>query len=180
MAHCARLLPAALLLLAPAPLRADPPSLSTGAVEAPDCQLCNDPFGERAAVPLRIEVRSGLTFGRMALLSDADGRAEITPQNGGTKQEEGLMDLGGMAFQGEVIITGEPHRPIRVDMPADVRLRAPGGAEARLTDFTTDLPPVPRLDDNGVLKFGFGATLTTKDARGGDFRGRIPISVSYF
>lgn len=149
-------------------------------VDAPECRLCADAFGEKAETPLRIEIRSGLTFGRMALVSEADGRAAIKPENGGMRQEEGLVDLGGMVFTGEVIITGEPHKPVRVDLPSEVRLRAPGGAEARLTEFTTDLPPVPRLGADGVLKFQFGATMTTTRGRGGDFRGRIPISVSYF
>ena len=36
------------------------------------------------------------------------------------------------------------------------------------------------LDANGVLEFAFGARMTSQGARGGDFRGRIRISVDYF
>jgi len=48
-----------------------------------------------------------------------------------------------------------------------------------LTDFTSNLPPHPRLDANGELEFTFGARLVVKSGRGGNYRGRIPISVDY-
>ena len=91
-----------------------------------------------------------------------------------------MIDLGGASFQGRARVTGEPLRPVRIELPATVLLRSSDGAEARLSDFVTDLPPVAILDANGVLEFAFGARLTSQGARGGDFRGRIRIRVDYF
>jgi hypothetical protein len=91
-----------------------------------------------------------------------------------------MIDLGGSTFQGKVTVTGQPLKPIRIELPQTVVLRSPSGAEAELTDFRTDLPAVAMLDANGSLEFRFGATITTKDAQGGDFRGRIPIRVDYY
>ena len=51
---------------------------------------------------------------------------------------------------------------------------------AFITRRNTILPPVARLDANGVLEFAFGARLTSQGGRGGDFRGRIRIHVDYF
>jgi hypothetical protein len=36
------------------------------------------------------------------------------------------------------------------------------------------------LDEQGQLQFNFGATITSKNGQGGDFRGRIPIRVEYY
>jgi hypothetical protein len=91
-----------------------------------------------------------------------------------------MIDLGGMTYQGRARVTGEPLRPVRIELPASVLLRSSDGGEAHLSDFVTDLPAVATLDANGVLEFAFGARLTSQGARGGDFRGRIRITVDYF
>ncbi len=65
-------------------------------------------------------------------------------------------------------------------MPANVVLRSPDGAEARLSDFVTDLPAAPMLDANGELEFHFGARISSRGASTGDFRGRIHVIVDYF
>ena len=77
-------------------------------------------------------------------------------------------------------MTGEPLRPVRIELPGRVQLRSPDGAEAELSGFVTDLPPVAMLDENGLLEFSFGARLSSQGARGGNFRGRIAIRVDYF
>jgi len=151
----------------------------------PACETCaSDPavpeLFERQERPLSIEVESGLQFGRMALRGYADGVAHIDPQTGKSRVDANMIDLGGASFQGRARVTGEPLRPVRIELPATVRLVSSDGAEARLSDFVTDLPPVAMLDANGVLEFAFGARLTSRDARGGDFRGRIRIRVDYF
>ena len=91
-----------------------------------------------------------------------------------------MIDLGGLAFQGKATITGQPLKPVRIELPQSVMLHSPSGAEAELSEFRTDLPPVAMLDANGTLQFAFGATITSKGAQGGDFRGRIPIRVEYY
>ena len=91
-----------------------------------------------------------------------------------------MIDLGGLSFQGRARLTGEPLRPVRIELPPRVLLRSTDGAEAELTDFVTDLPPVAMLDENGTLSFAFGARIATRGARGGQFRGRIPIRVEYY
>lgn len=77
-------------------------------------------------------------------------------------------------------MTGEPLRAIRIELPSRVTLRSPEGAEAQLTGFVTDLPSVAMLDENGMLTINFGARISSRDGRGGDFRGRIAIRVDYF
>ena len=150
------------------------------AAEDPACEFC---IGENAgaeARPLRIEIESGLQFSRLALVGPEDGAARIDPRTGEKHVGANMIDLGGMSFHGEATVTGEPHRPVRIELPPRVVLRSPDGAEATLTEFVTDLPPIAMLDENGTLRFSFGARLMTRDARGGEFRGRIPIRVDYF
>lgn len=148
------------------------------------CELCFENFdrGFRAgeAPALKIEIESGIGFSRMALKGRTDGEAEIDPQTGTKRVDGNMVDLGGVAFEGRARVTGEPLRPVRIEMPPTVKLRAPNGAEAELRQFTTNLPAMPMLDENGVLQFAFGARIASRGAQGGNFRGRIPIRVEYF
>ncbi len=134
----------------------------------------------RAERPLEIVIESGLQFSRLALAGRADGAAEIDPQTGEKRVDAGMIDLGGLSYQGRARITGTPLRPVRIELPQRVQLRSPDGAEAELTGFVTDLPPVAMLDENGTLEFAFGARLSSRGARSGNFRGRIAIRVDYF
>ena len=161
---------AAIALVSAAPAAADEPVREPGALEAL----------ERPERPLAIEIDSGLQFGRMALRGQAAGGAQIDPQTGENRVDGGMIDLGGISYQGRARVTGEPLRPVLIELPTTVLLRGPDGGEARLSDFVTDLPAVAMLDANGVLEFAFGARLTSHGARGGDFRGRIRIRVDYF
>jgi hypothetical protein len=160
---------AAIALLSAAPATADEEA----------CELCAlaRPGGER---PLVIEIESGLQFSRLALSGRVDGGAEIDARTGEKRVDSGMIDLGGLSYQGRARVTGEPLRPVRIELPSHVRLRSPDGAEAELSGFVTDLPPVAMLDENGVLEFGFGARLSSQGARGGNFRGRIAIRVDYY
>jgi hypothetical protein len=144
---------------------------------------CADPFaptaphGERA---LSITIESALQVGRVGLTGKEDGTAVIDPQTGTKRVGANMVDLGGLTFQGKATVTGQPLKPVRIVLPQSVLLRSPSGAEAELSDFRTDLPGVAMLDANGVLQFSFGATLSSKGAQGGEFRGRIPIRVEYY
>lgn len=144
------------------------------------CARCLELAGDaRGEQPLRIEIESGLQFSRLALAGQEDGAAEIDPRTG-AKRVVNMIDLGGMSYQARATVRGQPLRAVRIELPARVLLRSPGGAEAVLTDFVTDLPPAAMLDANGLLTFNFGARISSRAASGGDFRGRIEIHVDYF
>lgn len=153
------------------------------AAPAPNDGCCADPLltpapnGER---PLSITIESGLTVGRLGLKGHADGDATIDPQTGAKELGANMIDLGGLSFQGKATITGQPLHPVRIELPHTVVLHSPSGAEAELRDFRTDLPPVAMIGADGRLQFNFGATISTKNAQGGNFRGRIPIRVEYY
>jgi hypothetical protein len=165
-----RALSAALLALAAsAPLMA---------ADEPLCALCS--AARSAERPLSITIESGLQFSRLALTGQADSGAAIDPATGEKMVDPGMIDLGGLSFQGRARISGEPLRPVRIQLPSRVSLRSPDGSTAELTDFVTDLPAVTLLDQDGELQFAFGARLNSQGARGGNFRGRIPIRVDYY
>ena len=170
MTRLGPVLAAAIALLSAAPASADEEA----------CDFCLTPDRASTERPLAIEIHSGLQLGRLALRGQADGAAEIDPQTGRKRVDANMIDLGGLSFQGHAVVTGEPLRPVRIDLPHRVSLRSPDGAEAELTDFVTDLPAVAMLDENGLLEFSFGARLSSQGARGGNFRGRINIRVDYF
>lgn len=170
MTRAGPLVAAAIALLVAAPAAAGDPVRDAG---VPDVFA-------RPERPLSIEIQSGIEFGRMALRNSGTGAAQIDPQTGQTRVDSNMIDLGGATYQGRARVTGEPLRPVRIELPATVVLRSADGGEARLSDFVTDLPSVAMLDANGVLEFAFGARLTSAGARGGELRGRIRITVDYF
>ena len=154
--------------------------LCTPAQAQDNCRLC---YGDAAAVagerPLTIEIWTDLNFSKLAVTGRMGGSAEL-PATGGEKRTTGdLVDLGGISVTGHGKITGVPLRPVRIELPDQVEMTTPDGGQARLTQFTTDLPAHPALDANGELEFSFGARLILSGGRGGNYRGRIPISVDY-
>lgn len=162
------LLPLALLLV----------SLPAEAQEG--CRLCySDPAAKPGERALQLEIHADLSFSKLALTGRGGGSATIDPRGGGKRTGGAMMDLGGMAVSGRGRITGEPGREVRVELPDRVMMNAPDGGGAELTQFTTDLPPHPVLGADGALEFSFGARLAVKGSGGGNYRGRIPISVDY-
>jgi len=163
-----------LALAATAVLLAATPALGQGA-----CRLCySDPGGAPGERPLALEIWTDLNFSKLALTGTQGGAAAVDAS--GAKSTQGQMiDLGGMAVTGRGRISGMPLREVRIDLPGAVPMSTPDGSHAELVDFTTDLPPHPRLDASGVLEFSFGARLLVHGGQGGNFRGRIPISVDY-
>jgi Domain of unknown function (DUF4402) len=168
MGNCARFALIGLLTLTAAPL---------GAQDA--CRLCYSSGGEAGERPLAIEIHADLAFSRLALNGSGSGSAEIDPATGAKRTTGALIDLGGLAVQGRGRITGEPGRQVRVDLPGQVTMASPDGETAELVDFKTDLPDFPRLDASGALEFTFGARLEVRGRQGGNYRGRIPITVDY-
>lgn len=149
-----------------------------------ECLLCAPQAGTaagvgsaRAEVPLRIEISAGLEFSRAAA-GTGGGDIEIDPD--GTRRVRGdLVDLGGFTMAGEVLITGEPGRAVRVDLPREIELTAGNGERVRVVDIATTLTAAPQLDAAGRLRFRFGGRLLVRGATDGNFRGRIPITADY-
>ena len=154
-------------------------ALATPASAQEACRLCYSSGGESGEHPLTIEIHADLSFSRLALSGSGGGSAEIDPATGAKRTTGAVIDLGGMAVQGRGRITGEPGRAIRVDLPGQVTMSTPEGDNAELVDFRTDLPDFPRLDASGALEFTFGARLEMRGRQGGNYRGRIPITVDY-
>ncbi len=144
------------------------------------CRLCFSSDGlAEGERPLTIEIQTNLVFSRLALSGNEGGSAAIDPQSGSKRTDGGMIDLGGLSVQGRGRISGAPRRPVRIDMPRQVTMSAADGSSAELTDLVTDLPANPMLDGDGTLEFTFGGKMSVKGRQGGNFRGRIPISVDY-
>lgn len=160
---------AAVLLLAPVPLAGQDA-----------CRLCYaDPAAKPGERPLTIEIWADLSFAKLAMTGPGGGSAALDAQSGSKSTQGEMMDLGGSPVSGRGRITGVPMREVRIDLPASVPMTTPDGAKAELVEFRSSLPPHPRLDANGELEFTFGAKLVVRSGRGGNYRGRIPISVDY-
>jgi hypothetical protein len=153
------------------------PAPASGSDSIADPFATVGPNGER---PLSITIDSGISVGRLGLQGRKDGNALIDPQTGAKQVGANMVDLGGLTYQGKATVTGQPLKPVRIELPPSVTLYSSNGAEAELSNFRTDLAGVAMLDARGQLQFNFGATITSMDGQGGDFRGRIPIRVEYY
>lgn len=144
------------------------------------CRLCySEPGAKLGERPLTIEIWADLSFAKLAMTGHGGGSAEVDAQTGRKSTQGEMISLGGTPVTGHGRITGEPLRRVRIDLPGTVPMSTSAGSSAELTDFTISLPPNPQLDANGELEFSFGARLVVKGGRGGNYRGRIPISVDY-
>ena len=130
---------------------------------------------------LVLTIDSDIDFGRLILVGNGVGSVLIDLQTGQKVTFGGLDDLGGIAVQGRATITGKPLKGVRVDMPMVVTMSDPGGGQAELRDFETDLPAFAVLDATGTLTFRFTGRLYTDTGigLGGTLRGRVPIRVTY-
>jgi hypothetical protein len=129
--------------------------------------------------PLDIEIRSSLNFSRATATGANGGQIAIDPDSGARSVSGDIIDLGGSAFAGSAIVTGEPGRAVRIEMPQSIRLASITGGSVQIVNLRTNLPPAPRLDLTGRLEFAFGGDLLIKGAMAGNFRGRIPITAEY-
>lgn len=147
------------------------------------CRLCSAPTGtavtqERQETQLSIEITTNLDFSKAALSGKGGGQISVDPE-GGTRRVQGLIDLGGYPMVGSATVRGEPGRLVRIDMPGDVRMTSSTGGVISISDLKTDLPPAPRLDSSGQLRFHFGGRLDVNGNMAGTFRGRFPITANY-
>ena len=130
---------------------------------------------------LSMLIESDIDFGRIVVQQRGDGRVILDLATGQTTLIGDLEDLGGMPITGRATVTGAPFQDLRVRLPGTVSMRDATGGQAQMTDFKTDLPPLPRLDANGQLTFNFSGTLVlnAETQASGRLRGRVPISVEY-
>ena len=147
------------------------------------CRLCSAPTDaavseERRETPLSIDITTNLDFSKAAQAGSGGGRISVNPNDAG-RRVEGLIDLGGYPIAGSAIIRGEPGRSVRVEMPAQVRMTSSTGGVVNISELKTDLPPAPRLDAAGQLRFQFGGQLEVNGNMAGTFRGRFPITANY-
>lgn len=151
---------------------------------AAQCQLCapdttaGAAAARQAATPLRVDVETRLDMGRIAV-GAMGGEVEIDPASGARRLRGDVVDLGGFALTGTVIVRGEPGAEVRVILPASVDLESGHGRTARVTGLVTDLSAAPRLGPDGRLVFRFGGRLQIAGLDDGDYRGRIPVTVEY-
>lgn len=139
-------------------------------------------FGSDAAQkarPLNIEIRSSLDFSRATTTGPEGGQIVIDPNSGARLLSGEVVDLGGSPFAGSAIVTGEPGRAIRIEMPPSIRLTSAAGGTMQIVNLRTNLSSAPRLDMAGRLEFAFGGDLLLKGDVSGQFRGRIPITAEY-
>ncbi len=146
-----------------------------------DCMLCGTDGQQseaKAEIPLRIEVTAKLSFSRIALTGRSGAQILVDPQ--GTRQMNGdAIALGGYPVAGSVILTGEPGRSVRIDMPRNIAMLSSTGGRISIEDMRTTLGPSPRLDNSGRLDFSFGGRIAVRGNTAGRFRGRIPITANY-
>ncbi len=154
-------------------------ALAAPAAASGDCRLCYSDSARPGERPLALEIFADLNFAKLAMTGREGGSAEVDAASGSKRTGGGLVSLGGMAITGRGRVTGEPLREVRIDLPQSVPMSAPDGGAAQLVDFTSDLPNRPVLDANGELSFSFGARLVIRGTGGGNYRGRIPITVDY-
>jgi hypothetical protein len=134
---------------------------------------------EATRVPLRVEIRTQLDFSRAATAGSGGGQISIDPQNGTRSVDGDVVDLGGSALAGSAVVTGQPGRHVRIDMPLSIRMTGTSGGTIEITNLRTNLGPEPRLDHFGRLEFSFGGDLRISGSVAGTFRGRIPITAEY-
>ena len=147
----------------------------------PPCRLCgpgNDQAEDKPAKPVTLDVETSLDFDRLILANRGIGRAELGPD--GVRIVSGsVTSMGARAMIGEVVIRGEPGRALRVMLPDSIELYGLEGGSIQLESIRSDLPPLPRLDSNGTLRFRFGGAVRIIDDADGEFRGSIQLDVDY-
>lgn len=151
------------------------------------CLLCSDSTGVSGTslvggllpeLPLRVDIVADLDFARI-VAGNGGGSVTLDPRNGSGQSLGDVSPLGGYGFSGRVIVTGTPLRNVRITLPDSVTLTSTTGRTARVTSIQTGQSPVMRLSLLGRLEFAFGGRLELEGGADGDYRGRIPVTVSY-
>lgn len=149
-------------------------------VSAP-CRLCSPDDGkneDKPKTPVSLDVETSLDFDRLILASRGIGSAELGP-DGARIVSGSVASMGARAMVGEVVVRGEPGRPLRVMLPDSIELFGLAGGTIQLESIRSDLPSMPKLDSNGTLRFRFGGSVRIVGDADGEFRGSIPLDVEY-
>ncbi|MBC2776261.1 DUF4402 domain-containing protein [Parasphingopyxis marina] len=158
------------------------PAAPASQAAAQGCRLCQEaaPIVDQARPrrPISIDITTAIDFDRMALIDSNGGAAEIDPVTGARRLDR-LASVGGMYMRGEVLIRGDQGRAVRIDMPDEIVMHAPGGRRLELVDMRTDLPGQPRIGNNGELRFSFGGRILVDGDDIGRFHGRMRIHAEY-
>ncbi|HEX6217950.1 MAG TPA: DUF4402 domain-containing protein [Sphingomicrobium sp.] len=149
-------------------------------VSAP-CRLCEPGSAikeEKPAKPVSLDVEASLDFGRLILAHDGGGSADLGP-DGSRSVSGSVSSMGAHAIVGEVVVRGEAGRAVRVTLPASIELYGMRGGSIRLESIRSDLPSLPRLNGDGLLRFRFGGSVKVIGDVGGEYRGSVPVDVEY-
>ena len=148
-----------------------------------ECQLCT--VAEAKAVPenknrpLHIDIETSLDFALAAHTDVGAGTIDLDARTGERRVGNGLVGVGGPAFRGTALVTGEPFARIRIAVPSSIRLNSTMGAKAEVTAIVTSLSADPMLGADGRLEFSFGGRFSVTDGAAGEFHGRVQITADY-
>ncbi len=147
------------------------------------CRLCDKPTttenpASAGAKDVALEVETSIDFGRLVVAAPREGSATLRP-DGSTTASGSVAGLGVRAMVGSAVISGQPGKPVRVQLPARIVLTSIRGAEIVFEDVSSDLPSLPRLDSAGRLAFRFGGRLRVNGDAEGQYHGELPILVEY-
>ncbi|MBB3764812.1 DUF4402 domain-containing protein [Sphingomicrobium lutaoense] len=150
---------------------------------AAQCRLCEERsvhVDQRKAGEERIglQVETILDFDSIVLTGEGFGSATLGAN--GTRMAEGnVAILSSRAMVGQVVIRGEADRLVTVRLPERIELFSTDGDRLILDSIDHDLPRIPRLDAEGMLRFQFGGRLLVEGDAEGDYRGEVPIIAEY-
>lgn len=146
------------------------------------CQLCAPGVAQAddaPKTPLTLQIDTSLQFDRLIMATQGYGSAEVQP-DGSARTSGSIASMGARTMVGEVTVTGEPNRFVRVSIPSTIILMGFSGGVVRVESIKSDLGAMPRLDGSGRLIFRFGGVVRVDGELDGEFRGDMPIDVDYF
>ncbi|MEQ1687459.1 MAG: DUF4402 domain-containing protein [Sphingopyxis sp.] len=141
----------------------------------PDALDSPDDRNER---PLRVEITADLDFSRL-VVGNTGGNVRIDPVTGHKLVTGDVHSVSAMGFSGRIHIEGTPGRMVRIDLPDVVALTSASGGRVMVSELSTGASSVVRIGPDGRIDVALGGQLQLSGAVDGDFRGRIPVTVSY-
>ena len=123
-------------------------------------------------------MESRLDFDKVVVNGNGNALLALSP-DGVARLSGAATAAGARAMPGSVLVRGEPGRAVRVELPPQVELLGAGAGSIRIDSLVTDLPPFPRIGDDGTLSFRFGGDLRLTGDSDGAYRGTIDITVEY-
>lgn len=128
--------------------------------------------------PLRVEITADLDFARL-VAGASGGNISLDPSTGHPSSTGDVRQVSGLGFTGRIHIEGSPGRMVRIDLPETAILTSANGGRVTVSNIGTGLAPLVRIGGDGRLDVTLGGQLHIIGAVDGEFRGRIPVTVSY-